>query len=496
MPLSVANRSAGSGRANEWANSPRMAAQRRQIDSLFGGAVQRRHTGENELQRQQEVSSGLGLPTQLRAGIEAMSGMDMSDVQVHCNSTRPAQLNALAYAQGNEIYLGPGQEQHLPHEAWHVVQQRQGRVQPTLQLQSGGINDDAALEREADRMGLQATQLQTTGVPHLRSRDASGIVVMQRLSADQAQVLKEEKDRDAFDKLETALQASTTTAAVRLAVRAKSMNNNSWKWQSVGHSSIQLSVYQPASSQHIQIGLDNGGTVKIEANLYKSADNDRYDVVLLEQTIDRATARALLTSMREEVGKSHAYKEWIIPTFEALGAENCTTWALKMGEKAGISVPASLASSLGLVPDPASLAARIRSKDEFDSSKSERRVDMKYGDATHIIGKDGRPDIIIGDTNSDVDAAKWEAVAAILEARSAGGADPAEDELSYCFPPTLNLVGGQKAALYQAALSAADTVDRKAEELAQQREEEQAIDAVVQVAGLLIMFAFEGGASP
>jgi hypothetical protein len=27
----------------------------------------------------------------------------------------------------------PGQEQHLPHEAWHVVQQKQGRVKPTGQ---------------------------------------------------------------------------------------------------------------------------------------------------------------------------------------------------------------------------------------------------------------------------------------------------------------------------------------------------------------------------
>ena len=30
--------------------------------------------------------------------------------------------DALAYAQGSDIHLAPGQEQHLPHEAWHVVQ--------------------------------------------------------------------------------------------------------------------------------------------------------------------------------------------------------------------------------------------------------------------------------------------------------------------------------------------------------------------------------------
>jgi len=96
------------------------------------------------------------MPDQLKSGIESLSGMDMSDVRVHANSDKPAQLNALAYAQGNDIHLAPGQEQHLAHEAWHVVQQRQGRVAPTMQLEGAAINDDAALEEEADVMGAKA----------------------------------------------------------------------------------------------------------------------------------------------------------------------------------------------------------------------------------------------------------------------------------------------------------------------------------------------------
>jgi hypothetical protein len=54
----------------------------------------------------------------LRAGLEAASGMDFSDVRVHRNSPLPAQINALAYTRGNDIHLGPGQERHLAHEAW------------------------------------------------------------------------------------------------------------------------------------------------------------------------------------------------------------------------------------------------------------------------------------------------------------------------------------------------------------------------------------------
>jgi len=98
-----------------------------------------------------------GLPDNLKTGIESLSGMSMDSVRVHYNSSQPAQLNALAYAQGTDIHVAPGQEQHLPHEAWHVVQQAQGRVQPTLQMAEGTpINDDRGLEQEADIMGAKA----------------------------------------------------------------------------------------------------------------------------------------------------------------------------------------------------------------------------------------------------------------------------------------------------------------------------------------------------
>jgi len=99
-----------------------------------------------------------GMPSQLKTGIENLSGLAMDDVRVHYNSAKPAQLQAHAYAQGAEIHIAPGQEKHLPHEAWHVVQQKQGRVKPTLQLKGINLNNDASLEREADIMGASALQ--------------------------------------------------------------------------------------------------------------------------------------------------------------------------------------------------------------------------------------------------------------------------------------------------------------------------------------------------
>lgn len=98
-----------------------------------------------------------GLPDELKAGIEALSGMDLSAVRVHHNSSKPAQLHAHAFAQGTSIHVAPGQEHCLPHEAWHVVQQAQGRVRPT-RTDGSRINDDEHLEAEADVMGTRALQ--------------------------------------------------------------------------------------------------------------------------------------------------------------------------------------------------------------------------------------------------------------------------------------------------------------------------------------------------
>lgn len=112
-----------------------------------------------------EGSTGGGLPTQLKENMESMSGMDLSDVTVNYNSPKPKEMGALAYAQGNQIEIGPGQEKHLPHEAWHTVQQKQGRVQPNAQIQAKGLplNNDLGLEKEADVMGEKASQGQASG---------------------------------------------------------------------------------------------------------------------------------------------------------------------------------------------------------------------------------------------------------------------------------------------------------------------------------------------
>jgi Domain of unknown function (DUF4157) len=118
-----------------------------------------RMTGNRQVPLEERIPNNTGLSDRLKTGIESLSGLAMDDVKVHHNSSKPAELQAVAYTQGSEIHVAPGQEQHLPHEAWHVVQQMQGRVQPTLQAKGVEINDDQGLEHEADVMGTKAVEM-------------------------------------------------------------------------------------------------------------------------------------------------------------------------------------------------------------------------------------------------------------------------------------------------------------------------------------------------
>jgi hypothetical protein len=171
-------------------NSPQvqqlMAMQRAANESLsHKGAVQRQESAVNKT----------GMPDQLKQGVEQLSGVGMDDVKVHRNSDKPAQLNALAYAQGNDIHLGPGQEEHLPHEAWHVAQQAQGRVKPSKQLKSGAqINDDSGLEKEADVMGAKAMQMKTASTTaQLQTSPNEPTVAIQRVATGLIDGLDPEK---------------------------------------------------------------------------------------------------------------------------------------------------------------------------------------------------------------------------------------------------------------------------------------------------------------
>jgi hypothetical protein len=87
------------------------------------------------------------------AGVERATGVSLDDVNVHYNSGEPRKYGALAFTRGTDVHLAPGQERHLGHELGHVVQQKRGSVPVTMRVGGVGVNDNPALESEADRIG-------------------------------------------------------------------------------------------------------------------------------------------------------------------------------------------------------------------------------------------------------------------------------------------------------------------------------------------------------
>ena len=70
--------------------------------------------GPTPVQRQDDGGgngvNATGMLGRLRAGLEGLSGLDLSGVRVHRNSSKPAQIDALAYTQGQDIHVAPGRE--------------------------------------------------------------------------------------------------------------------------------------------------------------------------------------------------------------------------------------------------------------------------------------------------------------------------------------------------------------------------------------------------
>jgi hypothetical protein len=107
-----------------------------------------------------------GMPDELKANMESKLNTDFSQVRIHPNSSKASEVGALAYTQGTDVHFAPGQfkpessngQQLLGHELTHVVQQGQGRVQPTGEVAGLPVNDSPALENEADELGKKITK--------------------------------------------------------------------------------------------------------------------------------------------------------------------------------------------------------------------------------------------------------------------------------------------------------------------------------------------------
>ncbi|TKC86977.1 DUF4157 domain-containing protein [Trinickia terrae] len=218
-----------------------MVAQRAQVAMIRGEAVQRQEREEQASSLQgasgeavsdtplqakaEHAPNRTGMPDSLKAGIEHLSGLSMDHVKVHYNSRQPAQLNAAAYAMGSDIHVAPGEERHLPHEAWHVVQQARGLVKPTMQARGVRINDNESLEREADVMGARALQLKSA--PATAQTDAVGTgTTSPTANVVQAKQFYEDNQHSGQDAGFYNHQLAALNAAMKAAVTALPDNAN------------------------------------------------------------------------------------------------------------------------------------------------------------------------------------------------------------------------------------------------------------------------------
>ena len=312
--------------------------------------VSTQETSESPIQAQfAETVNKTGLPDNLKAGIENLSGYSMNDVKVHYNSAKPSQLQAHAYAQGTDIHLAPGQEKHLPHEAWHVVQQMQGRVKPTLQMKDGVyVNDDFRLENEADIFGKKAlsinnTQLKANQLKQVKpsGKTAQGIL---RNASDQTLVSTTDKT--------TIIDANN--AAITVAATKDEATG--------GHAEIYLELFENATP--VEYSLDmfgaNEGRVIVRIKQYPMGEmNSRgkggsktYSITTAQADQALVAAAKLKIDAQEETLKYTYYlaKMWNWNPMSSVTYMNCADFAAAILNAAGI------ASSSGMLSMPKTVA--------------------------------------------------------------------------------------------------------------------------------------------
>jgi hypothetical protein len=241
----------------------------------------------------------------------------MDDVKVHYNSDKPAQLYAHAYAQGTDIHLASGQEKHLPHEAWHVVQQKQGRVQPTLQMQNGlHINDDTGLEQEADVMGAKALQFRgndmefasnknngsNTNINNQNDKD----LIIQQMSDVFQRVIMEDISSDAFHKNRAIIEFADMANQLMI-------NDTEGLWN--------IGIKQPISGQEAPLQM----RLKVGGKLIRNPKTIRKRVK--ENNVDNDTViNTLISWSTDDIQTGRSFTNWVNAINAARGGGASSRW--------------------------------------------------------------------------------------------------------------------------------------------------------------------------
>ena len=148
-------------------NRVQSVLQAKMVETMQRDAMDEDELLQGKFVAQRQTKNQTGIPDYVIQGMESSFGTDFSSVRVHPDSSKAPEVGALAYTQGTDIHFAPGQfkpdmsagQQLLGHELTHVIQQAEGRVQPTTEVGGMAVNDDLSLEHEADVMGAKAASV-------------------------------------------------------------------------------------------------------------------------------------------------------------------------------------------------------------------------------------------------------------------------------------------------------------------------------------------------
>lgn len=144
-----------------------------------------------------------GLPRDVKHAAEQRSGFAMDDVRVTYNAMLPGTVGARAVTKGSRIAIAPGAESSVSHELWHVAQQKRRGVLANAERDGRAINDDPALEREADAFRDAVVSdpdrsKRTPDAVNLRSTSTTGLAPLQ-LDGSDDEADDEADDTDSAD---------------------------------------------------------------------------------------------------------------------------------------------------------------------------------------------------------------------------------------------------------------------------------------------------------
>lgn len=272
----------------------------------------------SKLESNHDKINKTNLPNTLKSGLESLSNFSMDNVKVHYNSDKPYKIGALAYTQGTDIHLAPGQEKYLPHEAWHVVQQAQGLVQPTFQMKDTKINTDNDLENKADKMGNLALsysnqsnlhELKTINISNSPLQLKGGISLSKRLNQIikwiQDKIILDTEDKSLFDKIREYDELSKKTKPTDQIKKVQSMIEYLKTWQRKNFLSLKDAEIHTCTTILELLNEELYITTKQRLQKYSKNFSSPYDLMTDEGMLWNSTYFEHSTKRLRKNGKSY-----------------------------------------------------------------------------------------------------------------------------------------------------------------------------------------------